>query len=160
MDIFDLELLRFWKILNNNEVAYIMVGGFAVNLHGFSRATEDCDIWLKDTIENRKHLRKAFIELGYGDFPVLETMSFVAGWTQFFVSGSLTLDMITTMKGLEELTFEECFNVSKKANLEGIVVPFLHINHLLANKKAVNRPKDQIDVLELERIKNYLEQKG
>jgi len=43
------------------------------------------------------------------------------------------------------------------ADLDGILVPFLHINQLIANKKAVNRPKDQIDVLELEKIKNIRE---
>ena len=57
------------------------------------------------------------------------------------------------MKGLEDHTFDECLALVSVANLDGILVPFLHINQLIANKKAVNRPKDQIDVLELERIK-------
>ncbi|TYP98506.1 hypothetical protein BC792_101163 [Sphingobacterium allocomposti] len=38
------------------------------------------------------------------------------------------------------------------ADIEGVRVPFLHINQLIANKKAVNRPKDQIDVQALEEI--------
>lgn len=38
-------------------------------------------------------------------------------------------------------------------NIYDADVPFLHINHLLANKKAVNRSKDQIDVIELEKNK-------
>ena len=41
--------------------------------------------------------------------------------------------------------------------LEDILDPFLNINHLIANKKAVNRPKDQIDVIELEKIKKLRE---
>lgn len=44
MDIFDEELLEFWKALNANQVKYLMVGGFAVNMHGFSRATKDVEI--------------------------------------------------------------------------------------------------------------------
>jgi hypothetical protein len=47
MDILDEELLKFWQSLNNNKVRYIMVGGFAVNMHGFSRATNDIDVCLK-----------------------------------------------------------------------------------------------------------------
>jgi hypothetical protein len=39
------------------------------------------------------------------------------------------------------------------ADLEGVEVPFLHINHLIENKKIVNRPKDQVDVIELEKIR-------
>ena len=56
MDILDEELLKFWQSLNNNNVQYILVGGFAVNMHGYSRATNDIDIWLKDDVNNRRNL--------------------------------------------------------------------------------------------------------
>ena len=36
MDILDEELLKFWQSLNDNKVQYIMVGGFAVNMHGYT----------------------------------------------------------------------------------------------------------------------------
>ena len=36
-----------------------MIGGFAINLHGYNRSTKDIDIWIEDTLENRKRLRKA-----------------------------------------------------------------------------------------------------
>jgi hypothetical protein len=44
------------------------------------------------------------------------------------------------------------------ADLEGVEVPFLHINHLIENKKIVNRPKDQVDVIELEKIRKIREE--
>ena len=43
------------------------------------------------------------------------------------------------------------------ADIDGVHVPFLHINQLIANKKAVNRPKDQLDIIELERIQKLLD---
>lgn len=51
MDVFDEDLLQFWKLLNAEKVRYIMVGGVAVNLHGYMRATEDVDVWIDDTPE-------------------------------------------------------------------------------------------------------------
>ena len=51
MDIMDENLLDFWKSLNYFGVNYIMVGGVAVNLHGYSRITKDIDVWIKDTNE-------------------------------------------------------------------------------------------------------------
>lgn len=60
---------------------------------------------------------------------------------------------MTEMKGLENQSFDECLRNARIADLDGIKVPFLHINDLIANKKAVFRPKDQIDLLELEKIK-------
>lgn len=154
MDILDKELLDFWQTLNHNHVAYIMIGGFAVNLQGFARTTEDADLWLKDDIENRKNLRRAFKEMNYGDYEILETIDFVPGFTQFYIAHGLLLDIITSMKGLEGFSFDECLQRAKIADLNEIKVPFLHINDLIANKKAIARPKDLIDVAELEKIKN------
>jgi hypothetical protein len=158
MDILDEELVKFWKVLNDNEVRYIMVGGFATRFHGFNRSTDDLDMWLEDTLENRKHLRRAFSELGYGDYASLETMQFVPGWTNFYVGGGIELDIMTQMKGLEDVSFNESLEMASIADLEGILVPFLHINHLIANKRTVNRPKDQIDVIELEKIRKIREE--
>ena len=158
MDILDNELLCFWRSLNNNNVRYIMVGGFATRFHGFNRNTEDIDLWLEDTLQNRKNLRQSFIDLDYGDFPSLETMEFVPGWTNFYLGNAIDVDIMTDMKGIDH-SFNECLEMASTADLDGIIVPFLHINQLIANKKAVNRPKDQIDVLELEKIKKLREGK-
>jgi hypothetical protein len=156
MDVLDEELIRFWRILNDNQVRYIMIGGFAIRFHGYNRATDDLDIWLEDTLENRQYLRKAFIELGYGDYSSIETMQFVPGWTSFNAAG-IELDIMTEMKGIEHESFQSCYAMASISNLEGVLVPFLHINHLIANKKAVNPPKDQIDVIQLEKIKEIRE---
>ena len=64
MDIFDVEIVKFWRSLQQNGVKFIMIGGFATNLHGYQRFTGDMDIWIEDTPENRKHLRKAFFDYG------------------------------------------------------------------------------------------------
>lgn len=153
MDVLDDELLQFWKVLNACQVKYIMVGGFATRFHGFDRATDDLDMWLEDTVENRRNLRNAFKELGYGDFSSLEMMQFVPGWTNFYVGGGIELDIMTYMKGLENSSFGECLSKASFADLDGVEVPFLHINDLIDNKKAVNRPKDQLDVAQLEKIR-------
>jgi len=157
MDILDNELLLFWKKLNTNNVRYIMVGGLATRFHGYNRATDDLDMWIDDTLENRQNLRRAFIELKYGDYQSIETMQFVPGWTSFYAAG-LVLDIMTEMKGLEDLTFDECYRMALVEDIDDVKVPFLHINHLIANKKVVNRPKDQLDVIYLEKIKQLREQ--
>lgn len=74
MDIFDEEIVKFWKALTANKVRYMMVGGYAVNLHGHQRFTGDLDIWIDDTRANRGKLRKAFNDCGMGDYYMLETM--------------------------------------------------------------------------------------
>jgi Nucleotidyl transferase of unknown function (DUF2204) len=151
MDTMDENLLEFWQILNEFGVEYIMVGGVAVNLHGYSRTTKDIDVWINDNKENRKKLGFVFDKLGYNEI-VMEDFQFVPGWTNFYIGSGIELDILIDMKGLEEYTFDECLKIASIAEIENIPVPFLQINQLIANKKAVNRSKDQIDVMELENI--------
>lgn len=158
MDIFDEELLKFWRSLITNKVRFVMIGGVATNLHGYHRTTNDIDLWIEDTILNRKQLRIAFKEYGIGDFLSLETLQFVAGWTTFRLDNSLEIDIMTSVKGLEDFSFDESYQMASFADIFDINVPFLHINQLIESKKAANRPKDQIDVIELEKIKKLREE--
>ncbi|MFZ1530299.1 MAG: hypothetical protein WAT19_16205 [Ferruginibacter sp.] len=80
-------------------------------------------------------------------------MQFVPGCTNFYLNNGFVLDlMVAPMKGLESFSFYDCFSPASIADIYELKIPFLNINHLIANKKAVNRPKDQIDVIELEKI--------
>jgi hypothetical protein len=159
MDIYEEVFINLWDCLNKNGVRYIMVGGFATNLHGYQRFTEDVDLYLEDTPDNRKKLRKAFKELGLGDFEPIERIEFIPGWVDFQLDNGVRMDIMTSLKGVD-LTFDECLQMAPVAEIEHTYVPFLHINQLIDNKKAVNRPKDQSDVLELERIRKLSEQGG
>ena len=156
MDIYESAFIDLWNCLNDNGVRYIMAGGFATNLHGFHRFTEDVDLYLEDTLENRRKLRKTFIDLGLGDFEPIERIEFIPGWVDFQLENGVRMDIMTSLKGVS-LNFDECLQIAPIAEIEGVKVPFLHINQLIDNKKAVNRPKDQSDVRELERIRSLTE---
>ena len=154
MDVYNEDVLAFWRALNNEAVKYIMVGGFATNLHGYQRTTQDIDILLDDTTENRKKFRKAFEVYSGCDYYMIETLQFVPGWSPFKLNNGFVLDiLLNPMKGLENFSFDDCYKVASIATIYEIEVPFLQINQLIANKKAVNRGKDQVDVIELELIK-------
>lgn len=154
MDVLDDEILSLWKLLDKNYVQYIMVGGFATNLHGFQRMTGDMDLWIKDTLENRKALRKVLIELEIGDFESIETSQLIPGWSTINLNSGFELDIMTSLKGFEQQSFDECYEISPTALILNIPVKFLHINHLIQAKKASARPKDLIDIIELEKIRS------
>ena len=121
-------------------------------MHGFSRITKDIDIWVNDDKQNWLNLGKAMAIFGYEDL-CWEEMQFVPGWTDFYIGNGIILDILITMKGFEGFTFEECHTMASIAEIENIKIPFLHINHLIANKEAVNCAKDENDVKELKKIK-------
>lgn len=81
-----------------------MVGGFATNLHGYQRTTDDIDILLDDTTENRKSFRRAFLDYTGIDYFMLETMQFVPGWSPFKLNNGFQLDiLIMPMKDWKNL---------------------------------------------------------
>ena len=146
------EIFIIWNYLKENDVRYITIGGFAVNIYGYNRNTGDLDILIDDSIDNRRKLRKAFKEIGIGDFEAIETMQFIPGWTDFTLSFGLRLDVMTSIKGLEETPFEELYDAATVVLLGGVEVKFIDYENLIKAKKACNRPKDQLDIEELNKL--------
>jgi predicted nucleotidyltransferase len=146
------EIFNIWKYLNENDVRYITIGGFAVNIYGYNRNTGDLDILIDDSLDNRRKLRKAFEEIGIGDFEAIETMQFIAGWSDFTLSFGLRLDVMTSIKGLEKTTFQELYDAATIVLLGGVEVRFIDYENLIKAKKATNRPKDLLDIEELNKL--------
>jgi len=53
---------EFIAALNNYEVEYLLVGGYAVILHGYVRTTGVLDIWIRPVVENFHKMQKAFLQ--------------------------------------------------------------------------------------------------
>ncbi|MES2265834.1 MAG: hypothetical protein V4520_03680 [Bacteroidota bacterium] len=158
MDIFDKDILSFWKALQLNQVQYIIVGGFAVKLNGVQHPTVDLDIWLNDTPDNRKAFRNALVDCAMGDYPMIEQMQFLPNCTEFILHNGLWLDAITTVSGFDGQTFNHCLSSASIADVNGVNVPFLHLHQLIANKKAMNRPKDLVTIEALENSIKLIEE--
>jgi len=148
-NIFNEDFKEFIVLLNKFEVEYILVGGYAVILHGYVRTTGDLDIWLKRSPENYLKFLNAASKFG------LPTSEFTQD--KFLYNTSIDvfsfgrppngLDIMLEVKGLE---FDECFEDSSMYETDGIEIRLIHYNHLIAAKKAAGRPKDLVDIIYLE----------
>ena len=148
------EIVNIWTIFNEKNVRYLTIGGLAVNIYGYTRNTGDIDILLEDTTENRINLRAAFKQIGIGDFPQIETMQFVAEYTDFTISYDLRLDVMISIKGLENANFDELLQNATIVYLNEVPVYFIDYDSLILAKKATNRLKDQLDIEELNKLNN------
>lgn len=148
------QIIEIWKYFSLNNVKYLTIGGFAVNIYGYGRNTGDIDIFIEDTDENRENLRVALKKAGIGDFENIKTMQFIPGWTDITLNFNLRLDIMTSVKGLENTNFKELLEKAYITEISGIPVYFLDYENLIKAKKAANRPKDILDIEELERINN------
>lgn len=157
MDLYDEEILSLWRSFDKHNVKYLMVGGFATNLHGFSRFTGDIDIWIKDTLDNRKSLINALAEIGLPRFDALETTELIPVSTSISLPSGFELDIMTFIQGFAQTDFNECAEYASEVKISSISVKFLHLNHLIKAKEASNRPKDQIDLIELKKLRDSRE---
>jgi hypothetical protein len=146
------EMLRLLSVFQKHSVDYLIVGGFAVNRYGYNRTTGDLDIYLRDTKQNRKNLIEAIEEMGYGRYDMLLDTPIIAGYCEIMMDDGMYADLMTDIPGLEKENYDEYLNMATVDVVQGFEIKFLHYNHLLENKKATNRPKDRLDVEELERI--------
>lgn len=145
------QILEVWKFLGENHVKYLTIGGLAVNIYGHGRNTGDIDIYIEDTAENRVNLRNAIKCMGLGDYESIQTMQFIPGWTDFALNFEFRLDVMTSVKGLEDKTFQELLNQATIVEIDGIEIYFIDYENLIISKKAANRPKDLLDIEELEK---------
>lgn len=148
------QIIEIWKYFSLCKVKYLTIGGFAVNIYGYGRNTGDIDIYIEDSLDNRKNLREALKQLGIGDFENINTMQFIPGWTDITLNFNLRLDIMTSVKGLESSSFEQLLEQAYIVEINETPVYFLDYNNLIKAKKAANRPKDILDIEELEKINN------
>ncbi len=93
-----------------------------------STTTEDIDLWIEDTKANKEVLRNVFREYGMGDFKTLPDMQFIPGWTYFHLDNGLRLDIMTSVKGLENSNFDSLLKSASIATIYGVDIPFLNLN--------------------------------
>ncbi|MEO1183359.1 MAG: hypothetical protein AAFX46_00995 [Cyanobacteria bacterium J06636_27] len=58
---------EFIQLLNDNQVKYLVIGGYAVAVHGHPRYTKDIDIWIEMSLENSQNIMLALAEFGFGN---------------------------------------------------------------------------------------------
>lgn len=64
---------EFIQLLNEKSVRYLVVGGYAVNLHGYPRYTKDLDFWIWTGGDNIKNLLAAISDFGFGSLGLTES---------------------------------------------------------------------------------------
>ena len=149
------QIIAIWESFFKNKVKYITIGGFAVNIYGYNRNTGDIDIYLEDTFENRINLRNALKSINLGDFESIETMQFIPGWTDFTLNYGLRLDIMTAVKGLEDKSFNSLLDNATIVMIGETPVFFIDYDNLIIAKKASNRPKDILDIEELDKLNSH-----
>ena len=134
---------EFLRLLNEHHVEYLVVGGYAVGLHGYPRYTGDLDIWVRSTIENGERVVESLRQFGLGSLEVKagdftrENSVVQLGYPP------IRIDVITSLDGV---TFESCYSRKDSREIDGITVDIIAFDDLKANKRATGRARDLDDL--------------
>ena len=141
---------EFFDLLNQKKVEYLLVGGYAVNIHGHNRATGDIDIWIAVSAENSAKVVETFRDFGFGSLG-LKPDSFNQENVMLQIGAKpLKIEVMTSISGVD---FEACFQERIEKVVDGVNLSLISFERLLENKKATGRPKDQGDAEELEKLR-------
>lgn len=124
------------------KVEYLLVGAYAMAVHGLPRATGDIDLWIRRSPENARRVMSALRifgapleEISVEDFQQ-ENLVFQIGVVP------RRIDILTSLSGVR---FDDAWNARLTVDLAGLMIPVINRDLLVQNKRAVGRPKDDLD---------------
>lgn len=134
---------EFLKLLKENEVEYLLIGGYAVGYYGYPRTTDDLDIWIAVHPKNAKKLVFVFKSFGLDDASITPELFLQTPKIIRMGFPPMRLEITTYIDGVE---FEECYKSRNTDQIDGIEVNLIDLENLKKNKKASGRAKDIADL--------------
>ncbi len=155
--IWERNIDHFITLANKFNVKLVMVGGAAVNFHGYQRHSSDVDFWIDATEENFNKLISVFKEMGYeiDDFPQ-SVKNKEQNISVKFSPVDLNLELITNFS--VNKTFNEALAQSEIVIVndnEFLRYNVLSLEDLITSKIKANRAKDLLDIQQLREINKY-----
>ncbi len=136
----------FLKLLNENEVRYLLIGGYAVGYYGYPRAAHDMDIWISVDPSHASKMVAVMESFGFGANTVAEEVFLKKDGVVRMGVPPLRLEVLMDISGVE---FEDCYERGHVDDIDGVRVRVIHLEDLIANKIASGRHKDLDDVSNL-----------
>ncbi len=138
---------EFIQLLNDNQVKYLVIGGYAVAVHGHPRYTKDIDIWIEISEENAQNLVTALTQFGFESLG-LKSDDFQTP-NQIIQLGypPNRIDLITNPDGID---FQTCYDSKIEVILNDVPVKFINLDNLKKNKLASGRLQDLADLEKLQ----------
>lgn len=135
--------------LSAEDVEYLVVGAYALAVHGLPRATGDIDVWIRPTPKNAERTLRALNRFG-APLHDLTCSDLTYEGTVFQIGvAPRRIDLLTA---IDAVSFEDAWAERVQVTVDGLTVPVIGRGALLRNKKATGRARDLADAEQLEQI--------
>ncbi len=148
-------LVTVCRLLNAAGVRYVVVGGFALALHGAVRATKDIDILIEPTVDNARRAIEALGQLTFGIARELNPSDIVAK-PLTIIGDDPRVDLLTLAWSVR---YADAAPHRQTVQIEGVEIPFADIDTLIRTKQT-GRLQDQADVETLEQLRRLQRDHG
>ncbi len=138
---------EFLALLLEEKVEFLVVGGYAVAFHGYPRFTGDLDILIGTNSENAVKILSALKKFGFGKLSISQADLQTERNVIQLGFPPVRIDLITSLDGVKN---EELFIGSIKSDFYGLKIPMISKAHLIQNKRATGRPRDLLDIENLQ----------
>lgn len=139
------DLILLCKYLNESNVKYVIIGGFAVIHYGYVRGTADIDLLVDGSNENIEKIKKALLYLPDQAVKDVNPQD-IAEYTVVRIADEIVIDLLEKACGI---TYEIAQNHVEYDEINEVKIPYLKVDMLIKTKLSI-RPKDIED-------RNYLE---
>lgn len=156
MDILNEEFLLFIKCAAQNNLRYMLIGGYAVNYYGYSRNTIDLDVWIAPTAENKTCFLNTLLCMKYTESEIapLQNEDFTLPFVGNFGSPGNDIDVLTVVH--HTISYEEAEKTKNIYEIEpDLFMNIVSYEFLLRMKSLTRRPKDYLDITELTKLRNH-----
>jgi predicted nucleotidyltransferase len=141
------------QLLNEFEVEYLIVGGFAVMKYGEPRYTKDLDVWVHNSPQNSARVVGALKKFGAPleqDGITEETFAEKQLVYQIGIA-PVRIDILTEITGVR---FPDAWRKRVESTFFGVPVHFISLDDLVTNKQALGRNRDLKDLKQSPKIEN------
>lgn len=136
--------------LSEADAKYLVVGGYAVGVHGHPRATKDLDVWIEASRENAPKVIAALVKFGAPLMGLTESDLHAPGVGLRIGVEPGRIDVLTKITGVD---FASAWAGKLDAVFGDVLAHVIGWTELIANKRAAGRAQDIADVLALERLR-------
>ncbi len=145
------DFIDFVNLCNKYEVEYLVIGGYAVSVHGYPRSTKDFDICIKISEKNASKMIQVINDFGFKSLKLTKEDFLKRDFITQLGHEPVRIDILNDLDGVP---FEQAWQNKKEINYEGEKINFIGYPDLLKVKEKTGRPQDIADISKLKSRNN------
>lgn len=138
----------FVALLNIYKVEYMVVGGYALALHGKPRHTGDLDIWINISEKNAHLMVQVINDFGMSTLGLTANDFLKPGYITQIGQPPLRIDILNNIDGLE---FKDAWKNMEQIEADGLRISYIGLHDFIVNKQASGRQQDLADIKEIQK---------